>query len=687
MLKKKRLVKNNLTKTITTTVIATGIYVPFSLTTVYADEIKTVDKQIIELKSEETGNTKENEINKSDKQNLELGLIGVGWEDKDGNIIEGYGSEKKKQDTNPESEKENVETIKKGTITDSNKLDNDNESKLQKQNPKLGLIGIGWEDKDGNIIEGYGSEKKKQDTNPESEKENVETIKKEAIIALDKLDKDELQFQKQYPDNQIGRGDFAVNLGAYEEMINKSKDIEQIKLYLDGVKSLALERKLEIIKGDMSKNIEKSKEYNFTKPKLKEEFKAISNLANQNLKRIEEYYKEIRALNGKLNSIESSTLTKEKIEEYRNIADEIKRKGEKYIGEVEHFSDIFRNKQKELVILDKVQEEPGNPGTSNPETSNPEASNPEANKPETSNPETSNPEASNPEASNPEASNPETSNPEANNPETSNPETSNPEASNPETSNPETSNPETSNPEASNPETSNPEASNPEASNPETSNPEASNPETSNPEASNPEASNPETSNPEASNPETSNPEASNPEANNPETSNPETSNPEASNPETSNPETSNPEASNPEANKPETSNPETSNPEANKPETSNPETSNPEASNPETSNPETSNPEASNPETSNPEASNPEASNPETSNPETSNPEASNPEANNPEANKPETNKFVKEYKKKEIKDNLNPKTGDSSILGFSALGFSGLLGLVLSKIKYRNK
>lgn len=51
---------------------------------------------------------------------------------------------------------------------------------------------------------------------------------------------------------------------------------------------------------------------------------------------------------------------------------------------------------------------------------------------------------------------------------------------------------------------------------------------------------------------------------------------------------------------------------------------------------------------------------------------------------NKPEMNKPVKLSKKQ---DNLTPKTGDSSVLGFAALGFSGLLGLVLNKIKFRKK
>ena len=54
------------------------------------------------------------------------------------------------------------------------------------------------------------------------------------------------------------------------------------------------------------------------------------------------------------------------------------------------------------------------------------------------------------------------------------------------------------------------------------------------------------------------------------------------------------------------------------------------------------------------------------------------------PEMNKPEMNKPVKLSKKQ---DNLTPKTGDSSVLGFAALGFSGLLGLVLNKIKFRKK
>ncbi|WP_141640036.1 LPXTG cell wall anchor domain-containing protein, partial [Clostridioides difficile] len=72
---------------------------------------------------------------------------------------------------------------------------------------------------------------------------------------------------------------------------------------------------------------------------------------------------------------------------------------------------------------------------------------------------------------------------------------------------------------------------------------------------------------------------------------------------------------------------------------------------------------------------------------PEMKQPEDKIVESNKKKDHTQEANDPVKLYKKQEIKDNLNPKTGDSGTLGFAALGFSGLLGLVLNKIKFRKK
>ena len=159
---RKRLIKNNLTKTITTTVIATGVCAPFSLTNVYAEEIKSVDKQI--------------EAKKIDEKYPETGIVGWGLENKNGKVIEGHGSEAKKTDKKyPETgitgwglEDENGKVIE-GYGSEAKKVD--------KKYPETGITGWGLEDENGKVIEGHGSEAKKTDKSSEQVKVNTESGK------------------------------------------------------------------------------------------------------------------------------------------------------------------------------------------------------------------------------------------------------------------------------------------------------------------------------------------------------------------------------------------------------------------------------------------------------------------------------------------------------------------------------
>ena len=111
--KRRRLIKNNLTKIITTTVIATGVYIPFGLSIVYAEELRTFDKQIIETKSGEAG------------------IVGWRLEDKEGNIIEGYGLEAKKSYEPPEKVKPEVVTKLTNEIDNSYIYKNEKEENIK----------------------------------------------------------------------------------------------------------------------------------------------------------------------------------------------------------------------------------------------------------------------------------------------------------------------------------------------------------------------------------------------------------------------------------------------------------------------------------------------------------------------------------------------------------------------------
>ncbi|MBF9864437.1 LPXTG cell wall anchor domain-containing protein [Clostridioides difficile] len=210
---RKRLIKNNLTKTITTTVIATGVCAPFSLTNVYAEEIKSVDKQI--------------EAKKIDEKYPETGITGWGLEDENGKVIEGHGSEAKKVDKKyPETgitgwglEDENGKVIE-GHGSEAKKVD--------KKYPETGITGWGLEDENGKVVEGHGSEAKKTDkfseqlkVNTEGEKDKIKTqneSNKEYIFEIFDLKK--LQEIKDKLDKYKGKLNKELSIGLERQKSN-----------------------------------------------------------------------------------------------------------------------------------------------------------------------------------------------------------------------------------------------------------------------------------------------------------------------------------------------------------------------------------------------------------------------------------------------------------------------------------
>ena len=107
------MIKNNLAKTITTTVMATGVSLSFGLLTVYAEELRTFDKQVIETKSGE------------------IGLVGWRLEDKEGNTIEGYGLGAKKSYELSEKVKPEVATKLTNEIDNSYIYKNEKEENIK----------------------------------------------------------------------------------------------------------------------------------------------------------------------------------------------------------------------------------------------------------------------------------------------------------------------------------------------------------------------------------------------------------------------------------------------------------------------------------------------------------------------------------------------------------------------------
>lgn len=187
----------------------------------------------------------------------------------------------------------------------------------------------------------------------EKKNDNIDKIKADALQKIKELDEvDEVNFNKKYSENKLGRDDFAISIGGYEELIKRSNDSETINLLVEGAEDTLLERKLEILKGAMEENLKKNKDSVFKNSSIQEEFKKVCKLAEQNLKKIKKYESNIRGENGKLsNLVLSKDFAKDnkKAEEFKKLADKIKETGEKEVKEAEGFLEQFKKSKEDLL--------------------------------------------------------------------------------------------------------------------------------------------------------------------------------------------------------------------------------------------------------------------------------------------------------------------------------------------------